>query len=292
MTGEASDDRGTTEPLPGQSPGLDPSTVPSTQPGRAGSDSTPRPAPVPRPGEPILEVTGLTAGYDGVAVVHDVDLSVRAGEVVALLGANGAGKTTTLLTVSGLVPKLGGTIAVVGEVTHERRRVRVADVWQLARRGVAHVPEDRGLFFDLTAAENLRLGRPRRADAVPMDQLLTWFPALERVLDRKAGLLSGGEQQMLALARAVIGRPRLLLVDEMSLGLAPIIVEQLLPVLRSIATETSAGILLVEQHVGLVLDVADRATLLHQGRVAFAGTAAELRESPELIESGYLGSSA
>ena len=162
-------------------------------------------------------------------------------------------------------------------------------MWQLARRGVAHVPEDRGLFFDLTAAENLRLGRPRRGDAVPMDQILGWFPALEKVLDRRAGLLSGGEQQMLAVARAVSGRPRLLLVDEMSLGLAPIIVEQLLPVLRSIATETGAGIVLVEQHVGLVLQIADRAYLLDQGRVTFDGSAADLRNRPELIESGYLG---
>ena len=178
---------------------------------------------------------------------------------------------------------------MAGEPTQERRRVRLADVWQLARRGVAHVPEDRGLFFDLTAAENLRLGRPTRGDTVPTEQILTWFPALERVLARKAGLLSGGEQQMLALARAVAGRPRLLLVDEMSLGLAPIIVEQLLPVLRSIASETGAGIVLVEQHVGLVLEVADRAYLMSQGRVAFAGTAAELRDRPELVESGYLG---
>ncbi|WP_421121919.1 ABC transporter ATP-binding protein [Aquihabitans daechungensis] len=237
----------------------------------------------------ILRVQGLTAGYDGVAVVHDVDLTVGPGEVVALLGANGAGKTTTLLAVSGLVPKLGGSIEVAGEATHDRRRVRVADVWQLARRGVAHVPEDRGLFFDLTTAENLRLGRPARGDAVPIDQILTWFPALEKVLTRRAGRLSGGEQQMLALARAVIGKPRLLLVDEMSLGLAPIIVEQLLPVLRSIATETGAGIVLVEQHVGLVLEVADRAYLLNQGRVVFDGTAAELRDRPELVESGYLG---
>jgi branched-chain amino acid transport system ATP-binding protein len=240
-------------------------------------------------GDEILRVRGLSSGYDGIAVVHDIDLTVSAGEVVALLGSNGAGKTTTLLTISGLVPKLAGTLEVAGEPTHEKRRVRVADVWQLARRGVAHVPEDRGLFFDLTAAENLRLGRPARGDAVPMEEILTWFPALERVLDRRAGLLSGGEQQMLALARAVIGRPRLLLVDEMSLGLAPIIVEQLLPVLRTIATETDAGIVLVEQHVGLVLEVADRAYLLGQGRVTFDGTAGELRDRPELIESGYLG---
>ena len=237
----------------------------------------------------ILQVDGLTAGYEDIAVIHDIDLTVGTGEVVALLGANGAGKTTTLLAVSGLVPKLDGTITVLGEPTHERRRVTVADVWQLSRRGVAHVPEDRGLFFDLTAAENLRLGRPTRGPVVPMDQILGWFPALEKVLDRKAGLLSGGEQQMLALARAVIGRPKLLMVDELSLGLAPIIVERLLPVLRSIATETGAGILVVEQHVPLVLEVADRAYLLRQGRVTFAGTAAELQGRPDLVEAGDLG---
>ncbi|WP_426574673.1 ABC transporter ATP-binding protein [Aquihabitans sp. McL0605] len=239
--------------------------------------------------QPVLLVDGLTAGYDGIAVIHGIELTVGHGEVVALLGANGAGKTTTLLAISGLVPKLDGTIEVLDEATHEHRRVTVANVWRLARRGVAHVPEDRGLFFDLTAAENLRLGKPRKGGAVPMDQILTWFPALGPVLDRKAGLLSGGEQQMLALARAVIGRPRLLLVDEMSLGLAPIIVEQLLPVLRSIATETGAGILVVEQHVPLVLGIADRAYLLRQGHVTFAGTAAELQARPDLIEAGYLG---
>jgi branched-chain amino acid transport system ATP-binding protein len=237
----------------------------------------------------LLRLDRLTAGYDGVAVVHDVDLTVGAGEVVALLGANGAGKTTTLLAISGLVPRLGGSIEVLGATAHAGRRRTIADVWKLARTGIAHVPEDRGLFFDLTAAENLRLGRPRGGDVVPDEQLLEWFPALTRVLDRKAGLLSGGEQQMLALARAVVGRPRLLLVDEMSLGLAPIIVEQLLPVLRSIATETGAGILVVEQHVPLVLAIADRAVLLRQGRTTFSGTAAELAERPDLVEAGYLG---
>ena len=237
----------------------------------------------------LLRLDRLSAGYDGVAVVHDVDLHVDAGEVVALLGANGAGKTTTLLAVSGLAPRMDGTIEVLGEPVHTKRRRTVAGVWRLARTGVAHVPEDRGLFYDLTASENLRLGLPRTGGALPMDQLLHWFPALEKVLDRKAGLLSGGEQQMLALARAVLGRPKLLLVDELSLGLAPIIVEQLLPVLRSIASETGAGILVVEQHVPLVLAIADRAYLLRQGRVTFAGTAAELSARPDLVEAGYLG---
>ncbi len=237
----------------------------------------------------LLRLAGISAGYDGVAVVHDIDLVVRRGEVVALLGSNGAGKTTTLLTISGLVPRLAGAITVLGEQRPARRRSPMGGVWRLARTGVAHVPEDRGLFFDLTAAENLRLGRPRGGDVVAMEQILAWFPALEKVLDRKAGLLSGGEQQMVVLARAVIGRPQLLLVDELSLGLAPVIVENLLPVLRSIVTETGAGILVVEQHVGLVLEIADRAYMLRQGRVSFDGTAAQLLDQPHLIEASYLG---
>ena len=243
----------------------------------------------PEPGAPLLALRGLHAGHDGVAVVHDVDLTVAAGEVVALVGANGAGKTTTLLTVSGLLAPMSGTVEVFGS---RRRRRTAAGVWGLARQGLAHVPEDRGLFFDLTAAENLRLGRPRRGPSVDLDVVLGWFPALEPVLDRRAGLLSGGEQQMLALARAVVGRPRLLLVDELSLGLAPIIVERLLPVLRTIAEETGAGILVVEQHVGLVLALADRAYLLAGGRIAFAGPAADLADRADLIELGYLGDAA
>lgn len=238
--------------------------------------------------EPLLALRGVSAGYEGVAVVHDVDLTVAPGEVVALVGPNGAGKTTLLLTVSELLRPLSGQIEVFGAVTRGRRR-RVGAVWGLARQGLAHVPEDRGLFFDLTAAENLRLGRPRRGPSVDEEQILDWFPALSSVLDRRAGLLSGGEQQMLALARAVIGRPRLLLVDEMSLGLAPIIVEGLLPVLRSIADETGVGILVVEQHVGLVLSIADRAYLLSRGRMAFEGPSSELADRADLVELGYLG---
>ena len=237
----------------------------------------------------LLELHGLTAGYLGVPVIHDVDLTVEPGEVVALLGPNGAGKTTTLLAVSGLLPVLGGSIEVFGSTVHAGRRPKLSGVWGLARQGLAHVPEDRGLFFDLTVAENLRLGQPRRRSPEDLQRVLDLLPALGKIMDRKAGLLSGGEQQMLALARAVIHRPKLLLVDEMSLGLAPIIVESLLPVLRSIADDTGAGILVVEQHVSLVLSISDRAYLLNRGRVAHTGTAADLASDAQRLEANYLG---
>ena len=177
----------------------------------------------PRTGEALVELRGLVAGYAGVAVVRDLSLRVDAGEVVALLGPNGAGKTTTLLTVSALLPPIAGEVVVLGEPVGARTRPH-----RLARRGVAHVPEDRALFSQLSVRENLVIGRARR-QPVPLDQVLDYFPALEGLLDRQAGLLSGGEQQMLALARALVRRPRLLLVDEMSLGLAPVIVERLVP---------------------------------------------------------------
>lgn len=243
-------------------------------------------------GSRLLDLRGLVAGYGDMAVVHGIDLHVDAGEVVALLGTNGAGKTTTLLTVSGVLPLLGGELTVLGEPRRPGRTARATAVTRIARRGVAHVPEDRGLFYELTAEENLRLGTSRRLGVVrplPIERILGWFPALERVMGRRSGLLSGGEQQMVALARAMISRPRLLMVDEMSLGLSPLVVEELLPVFRSFADEFDAGVLMVEQHVALALEVADRAYVLDRGRVATWGTADEVAKQPELIESGYLG---
>jgi len=235
--------------------------------------------------EPLLDIQGLTTGYAGAPVVWDLDLQVKPGEVVALLGPNGAGKTTTLLTVSGLLKPIRGSISVFGAPIEHRRP------HQLARMGIAHVAEDRSLFFQLTVLENLRMGRVkgRASRGAALERALDLFPALRPLLNRKAGLLSGGEQQMLAMARALVSSPRLLMVDEMSLGLAPVIVQRLLPVVRQVADETGAGVLLVEQHVHLALEIADRACVLSHGRMVLTGDAKELASNRQLLEASYLG---
>jgi len=227
-----------------------------------------------------IQLRGLSAGYAGLPAVRDLSLHVDPGEVVALLGANGAGKTTTLLAISGILPALAGKIEVLGEAVSARTPYRTA------RRGLAHVPEDRSLFFGLTVHENLKLGSH---DKRSLDVVLEYFPALKPLLRRRAGLLSGGEQQMLALGRALAAKPRALLVDEMSLGLAPVIVERLLPVLRRIAIETGAGVLFVEQHVRLALEIADRAYVLNHGNLVLESDAADLRGRRDLLEASYLG---
>ena len=228
----------------------------------------------------LLQVDRLLAGYKGLTVVRGIDLSVEPGEIVALLGANGAGKSTTLLAISGLAEQHGGTMRLGDQdlqSLHSAAR---------ARAGVGHVTEDRALFQKLTVLENLRLGG--HGDLSGLDDLMELLPALEPLLDRSAGGLSGGEQQMLALARALIAKPRLLMVDELSLGLAPIIVKRLLKNLRQLADD-GLGILVVEQHVEQVLRVADRVLVLARGRISFEGVPADLAGQRERLAAAYLG---
>lgn len=233
----------------------------------------------------VLRIRGLDAGYAGVPVVRGLDLEVRAGEVVALLGANGAGKSTTLRTISGLLPSIAGTVEVLGAPTDSRRPHRVA------LRGVAHVAEDRSLFPGLTVKENLRLapGLKRADRRGAYERAADVFPALGPLMDRRAGLLSGGEQQMLAVARAIVTEPGILLVDEMSLGLAPVVAEEMLPVVRRVADELHAAVVVVEQHIHLALELADRAVVMANGALILDGDADEFRRDPSLIEASYLG---
>ena len=225
----------------------------------------------------LVEAEGLQAGYGSVVVVRDLDLQVRAGEVVALLGPNGAGKSTTLLTLSGALSPLGGVVRWNGAATKAALHAR-------ARQGLGLVTEERSVFMRLTVRENLRVGCRDLAPALEL------FPELESRLDVKAGLLSGGEQQMLTLARALARRPSLLLADELSLGLAPLVVNRLLSAVRR-AADDGVGVLLVEQHVSKVLDIADRVYVLRRGRVELAGRADELRGRLADIESSYLSAS-
>jgi branched-chain amino acid transport system ATP-binding protein len=235
-----------------------------------------------------LVMRDVSAGYKGIPVVRELNLEVRPGEVVALLGPNGAGKTTTLETIAGLNRPISGTVELSGQAIGGR------PAHLLARQGLALVPEGRALFPGLTVREHLRLagGRASKKGGSSEEELLEMLPELRKCLGRKAGLLSGGEQQMLALGRALVTRPRLLLVDEMSLGLAPVIVERLVPILRRAADELGASVLFVEQHVALALEVSDRAYVLTHGRIGLEGPAAELRERRELLAASYLGESA
>ncbi|MFD2416498.1 ABC transporter ATP-binding protein [Amycolatopsis pigmentata] len=223
----------------------------------------------------VLSCSSLTAGYAGNPVVRDFALELGEGEVLALLGPNGAGKTTVLRTLAGLLPRIGGQSVVTGRPGRG------------GSRGVVLVPDHRALFTTLTVGENLLLGR--RSGGPSVNDILGYFPELGKRLDVAAGKLSGGEQQMLAIGRALIQRPRVLLIDEMSMGLAPVVVQALLPVVRQVADRTGAAVVLVEQHVRFALSVADRAMVLVHGRVSLSGRACDLAADPALLERAYLG---
>jgi len=223
----------------------------------------------------VIEARKLSAGYGRLAAVRDLDLHVRPGEIVGLLGANGAGKTTTILALSGELAPMSGEVRFGGDASRRSLATR-------ARQGLALVTEEKSVFMRLTTAENLRLGRGG------VDRALEIFPQLREHLNRRAGLLSGGQQQILTLARALAADPRILLADELSLGLAPIVVQQLFEVIRRAADERGVGVLLVEQHVRSALEVADRLYILQRGRCVLQGPAHELRESLDEIERSYL----
>ncbi len=233
----------------------------------------------------LLEVEGLAVHYGGIRAVKGIDLSVGEGEVVCLIGANGAGKTTTLRALAGILPPTGGRIRYAGEdllgVPAHRR----------VRHGLAMVPEGRGVFPRLTVEENLRMGAYFRTDRdgieADLDQGYGRFPRLRERRSQKAGTLSGGEQQMLAIARALMSRPRLLLLDEPSMGLAPLAVHKIFETIRHIASQ-GVTLLLVEQNARMALEVSNRGYVLEGGRVALCDSAAQLLESPA-VRAAYLG---
>ena len=233
----------------------------------------------------LLELEDVTARYGPVAALHGVSLSVGEGEAVAVLGANGAGKTTTLRAVSGTVRR-GGSIAFDGKSIARRSPESIA------RGGIAHVPEGRGTFTSLTVDENLRIAAYTRRDKAAvnreLERVFSYFPRLQERIQQQAGTLSGGEQQMLAIARALMLGPRLMLLDEPSFGLAPLIVVEIFRILRRINEEEKVSILLVEQNAALALDLADHAYVLETGHVVMSGPSAVVKND-ENIRKSYLG---
>jgi branched-chain amino acid transport system ATP-binding protein len=234
----------------------------------------------------LLEVRGLTASYGATRVLRGIDLDVRQGEVTALLGANGAGKTTTLRALCRFRCQTGGRVSLGGE------RIDAKSTEQIAALGIGHVPDGRGTFLGLTTEENLRLGGHARRDrqdvASDLDRMYGYFPRLNERRAQQAGTLSGGEQQMLAIARALMARPKLLLLDEPSFGLAPMIVQDIFAIMRRVRDEQQVSILLVEQNAKLALDLADRAYLLETGAIVKSGSSAELR-ADDAVRRAYLG---
>ena len=235
---------------------------------------------------PVLDISNLSVSYGAVSALRGVNLRVQPGEVVALLGANGAGKSTTLRTISGLGRPRTGEIRFLGE------RIDGLPSSRIVRLGVAHSPEGRRLFGSLTVAENLRLGAAARAERGGIDEdrerIYALFPRLAERSRQQAATLSGGEQQMVALGRALMARPKLLLLDEPSLGIAPILVQQIFASLRELK-QAGVTMLLVEQNMSVALDLADRAYVLRTGEVSLEGDARSLKANYEEVAAAYLG---
>jgi branched-chain amino acid transport system ATP-binding protein len=233
----------------------------------------------------LLEAAGLCASYGPTAVLHGISFAIEEGSITALLGANGAGKTTTLRALCAMV-KTSGTVKFRGE------RIDGRATEDIVRRGIAHVPDGRGTFANLTTEENLRLGaytrRDRDAIDGDLDRVYGYFPRLRERHDQQAGTLSGGEQQMLAVSRALMLRPRLMLLDEPSFGLAPLIVQELFDILRAVKRAEGVSMLLVEQNASMALSLADRAYLIETGRIVLSGSAQDIK-SDDAVRRSYLG---
>ena len=233
----------------------------------------------------LLEVSGLNAAYGATKVLHDINFSLEVGHITAILGANGAGKTTTLRS-------LCQTVKTSGSIVFDGQQLIGKSTENVVRMGIAHVPEGRGTFTALSTEENLRLGAYVRADkaelALDMEKAFTRFPILKQRRHQQAGTLSGGEQQMLAISRALMLRPKLLLLDEPSFGLAPLIVAEIFRIMRTINTEDKVSMLLVEQNASLALDLADHAYLLETGKVALSGPSEQIKND-ESVRKAYLG---
>ena len=233
----------------------------------------------------LLDVSNLSAGYGPTRVLHGISFSIEEGSITALLGANGAGKTTTLRALCSMVK-------TQGEVRFGGARIDGKATEDIVRLGIAHVPDGRGTFVNLSTEENLRLGAYVRKDktsiAQDFERVYTYFPRLKERRHQQAGTLSGGEQQMLAVSRALMLRPKLLLLDEPSFGLAPLIVKEIFGIMRAINASEKVSILLVEQNAAMALDLADRAYLIETGDVVLSGTSAEIKQN-EAVRRSYLG---
>ncbi len=237
------------------------------------------------PASPVLEVRGMEVAYGAIQAVQGIDLTMGAGELVCLIGANGAGKTTTLNAIAGLLPLAGGEIRFLGEPVHS------LPAHKRLRRGIALVPEGRGIFTRLTVEENLRMGAYTRPDKQEVEaglaRVYAMLPRIRERLTQVAGTLSGGEQQMLAIGRALLSHPKLLLLDEPSMGLAPLVVEKIFEVIQTVASE-GVTVLLVEQNAHLALEFARRGYVMESGRITLAGSGADLLADPK-VRAAYLG---